>query len=190
MYNAYWFDRNIPEWTKILKDLKGKPDLSFLEVGCFEGRATKWLIDNILTGVNPSMSVIDDFIGGSEYTEEQSKNIEKNFRENLKGYEPILNVYVGKSGSVLRSSDFPNWDKYDFIYIDASHYGPEVLEDTVLCWGILKKGGILIWDDYDWNRHKDPTMTPKLAIDSFLAIYKGKYKLLNKGYQIAVMKTE
>lgn len=187
-YTAKWFDTNIPNWKIWLKDFIGKPDLQFLEVGCFEGRATLWLLENILTGVNPSISVVDDFIGGSEYTAEQSKDVEGNFRENLKGWEPVLNIYKGKSGEVLRTADMQEGRPFDFIYIDASHYGPEVLEDTILAWGILKKGGILIWDDYRWNRHKDPTMTPKLAVDSFLTIYKGKYKLISKGYQVCISK--
>lgn len=188
MFTADWFTKFAPAWEEWLKEYKGKADLQFLEVGCFEGRATLWLLENILTGVNPSMSVIDDFIGGSEYTGEQSKDVEKNFRENLKGWEPILNVYKGKSGDVLRTADFQEGGKFDFIYIDASHYAPEVLEDTILCWGILKKGGILVWDDYKWQRHDNPLMTPKLAIDSFYKIYSNQIELISKGYQVAVRK--
>lgn len=188
MFSATWFDENIHNWEKWLGHFKGKPDLHFLEVGCFEGRATLWLLKNILTGRNPSMSVIDDFLGGDEYTLEQSVDIEDTFRENLKGWEPVLNVWVGKSGEVLRSADFQEASKFDFIYIDACHYAPEVLEDTILAWGILKQGGILIWDDYYWDKHNDPLKSPKLAIDSFYRIYQNQLGFISKGNQVVIKK--
>ena len=39
-------------------------------------------------------------------------------------------------------------NNFDLIYIDASHYAPDVLSDAVLAFKLLKPGGILIFDDY------------------------------------------
>jgi predicted O-methyltransferase YrrM len=36
----------------------------------------------------------------------------------------------------------------DMIHHDATHYAPDVLEDLVLCWDVLRPGGHLIIDDY------------------------------------------
>ena len=63
-----------------------------------------------------------------------------------------------------------------------------VLDDAVLAFKLLKQGGIMIFDDYEWNVHQDILMMPKLAIDAFLAIYQRQYELLHKGYQVIIKK--
>ncbi len=42
-------------------DLTGKPGLRFLEIGCFEGQATLWLMQQVLTHATARMVVIDPF---------------------------------------------------------------------------------------------------------------------------------
>lgn len=61
-----WFSVHIPIWKKELKVYKNKPNLHFLEVGCFEGRATRWLLENILTNKSSKITVIDTFEGSIE----------------------------------------------------------------------------------------------------------------------------
>ncbi|MCM8831198.1 MAG: class I SAM-dependent methyltransferase [Candidatus Omnitrophica bacterium] len=38
----------------------------------------------------------------------------------------------------------------------GNHNAPSVLMDAVLCWPLLKNGGILIFDDYLWKINKLP----------------------------------
>jgi predicted O-methyltransferase YrrM len=78
--------------------------------------------------------------------------------------------------------------KYDFIYIDASHVAVNVLEDAVLAWRLLKKNGVLIFDDYEWNAYSNPLLCPKVSIDAFLKVFKNQFKLRHKGYQVVVEK--
>lgn len=53
---------------------------------------------------------------------------------------------------------------------------------------VLKTKGILIFDDYEWKLYENPLLQPKLAIDTFLEVYKNQYKIINKGYQIVLQK--
>jgi len=39
-----WFSWSPPVWEQVFKQLKAK---NILEIGCFEGRATTWLIENV-----------------------------------------------------------------------------------------------------------------------------------------------
>jgi predicted O-methyltransferase YrrM len=41
--------------------------------------------------------------------------------------------------------------RFDFIYIDGSHVAPDVLLDAAMSFALLKPGGILAFDDYDWS---------------------------------------
>lgn len=190
MFSANWFKGNEKNWIKWLWEFKDKPGIKFLEIGCFEGRATLWLLDNILTGDFCGISVIDTFEGGMEDGTGGiflSRDVLKNFQENTKGYEDLINIYIGRSQDVLRGPDF-QISKFVFVYIDGSHRSTEVLEDTILSWRLLKKGGILIFDDYGLNRYKNELENPKPAIDAFLSIFFGKYEVISKGYQVCLRK--
>ena len=50
--------------------------------------------------------------------------------------------------------------EYDYIYIDGSHMPKWVLIDAVLSWDLLKKGGLMIFDDYKHIEEKPPQSRP------------------------------
>jgi len=82
----------------------------------------------------------------------------------------------------------------DFVYVDDSHQAPDVLEDAVLSFRILKVGGVMICDDYLWSWEQpgrdDILNSPKLAIDAFTNIYRRKMAILAhlRLYQLALRK--
>ena len=88
----------------------------------------------------------------------------------------------GFSWAVMRTLPLTT---YDFVYIDASHEGRHVLEDAVLAFRLLRKDGIIIFDDYqrpDSGQHR----TPKAAIDAFLDLWQPQIEVLHHEYQVAV----
>lgn len=190
MFTFDWFSNNIPIWEKKLKIYKNKSNLFFLEIGCFEGRATRWLLENILTGKNSRIVVIDTFDGGPDLIgwDIDEKNLLYRFQENTKEYEQRIVIMKGYSQEILPT--IAAKPIFDFIYIDGSHIAKDVLTDAVLSWRLLKNGGILIFDDYGWDLHEDVTRNPKIAINTFLDIWKHEYKILHKGYQIIVQKNK
>lgn len=46
-----WFSIHIPIWAKALAPFAGKPNLKYLEVGVFEGRAAMWMLEEISRGL-------------------------------------------------------------------------------------------------------------------------------------------
>jgi predicted O-methyltransferase YrrM len=77
---------------------------------------------------------------------------------------------------------------YDFIYIDASHTAPDVLTDACLAWPLLKKNGVMVFDDYLWGEPRDILHRPKLAVDSFVNIFSEQLVPVHFGYQLVVRK--
>jgi len=63
-------------------------------------------------------------------------------------------------------------DSFDMIYVDGSHEPQDVIVDCVLAFRLLKKGGLMIMDDY-YYFHKERRIdcSPKFAIDSFVNLY-------------------
>ncbi|MGK7909885.1 MAG: class I SAM-dependent methyltransferase [Synechococcus sp.] len=188
---------NIPIWQQIFKKLENSPNLHFLEIGSWEGRSTCWLIDNILTHESAEITCIDTFEGSIEHqnpesplcqNEQNLKSVESRFDFNITttGSRNKVNRIVGSSQEVLRTLPL---NTYDFLYIDGSHVAPDVLEDAILGWRLVKVNGLIIFDDYHWPQFKDnPTLHPKLAIDAFLTVFKDKTKIIHKGYQVVIEK--
>ncbi|HKX33659.1 MAG TPA: class I SAM-dependent methyltransferase [Blastocatellia bacterium] len=188
-----YFSSNIESWSRDLACFAHRPCLNFLEVGSFEGLSACWLLENILTHDSCVLTAIDtfDFAGqGVVHLQDvglESMSIEERFDFNLEqtGAKHRVKKIVGYSHVILRSLPFSN---YDYIYIDGSHKAANVLEDAVLAWPLLKKGGLLTFDDYEWDHDPNPINRPKIAIDSFLAVFEAGYRLIRKDYQVTIEK--
>lgn len=187
-----WFSHNIPIWQQCLDHFVGQPDLRALEIGSWEGRSTCWLLDNILTHNTARITCIDTFEGSAEhqsgYGDGYLSTIEQRFDFNLTqtGHPEKARKLVGKSQEVLRSL-IPQ--SYHLVYIDGSHIASDVLEDTILTWGLVQVGGIFIFDDYGFQFADTITESPpKAAIDTFLTVFAKKVKVLHQGYQVILEK--
>jgi predicted O-methyltransferase YrrM len=80
-------------------------------------------------------------------------------------------------------------ERYDLVFVDASHLALDVLVDAALSWQVLADGGFLVFDDYQWKAlGEDPLLRPGPAVDAFLGLVDGKYDLLRKDQELAVRK--
>jgi hypothetical protein len=79
----------------------------------------------------------------------------------------------------------------DFIFIDGNHTAAFVLTDALMSWYTLKPGGIMVFDDYLWgapDTKNSSTTTPKLAVDSFISVFKDYLEVLFTGPRVAIKK--
>src|SRR3989339_675257 len=160
-FQADWFSHNIPVWEKLLAEFKNRLNLRFLEVGTFEGQSAIWVINNILTHPSSKIVCVDTFEGSSEHPGMgiDISAIETTFRHNVavaRGEERV-EIRKGYSREILRTLPLTS---FDFAYIDGSHLAADVLTDAVLTFPLLKKGGILVFDDYHWDMDPDPLRRP------------------------------
>lgn len=193
-FSQTWFDQNIPLWSVLFGDdmlgWAGKPGLQFLEIGCFEGRATRWLLEHVLTDPSSRILVVDTFQGNPEHASMgvDASGLHKRFMANLAPYQDRVHVNAMTSVTFLRNLRQP---MFDGIYLDGSHQAHDVLTDAVLAWPLVKPGGVLIFDDYGWLYRIPETgelIEPGKGIDAWLDAFDGQYELLHKGYQVVVRK--
>lgn len=188
-FTADWFGGNIPNWQSWLGHLAGQPGVRFLEIGSYEGRSTIWLLGNVLTHETASIDCLDPFapFAAPWLNPGEMVDYEPRFDHNIHttSYQHKVRKLKAPSQEALRQ--LPLY-YYDAIYVDGSHAAPDVLEDAVLAFRLLKPGGVMIFDDYEWNAFPDPWLVPRMAIDFFLHVYQRQYDLLYKGYQIAIKK--
>jgi predicted O-methyltransferase YrrM len=143
VFTVDWFTGYIDAWTTIFEAV-GKPK-NVLEIGSFEGRSTCWILEN----TDATVTCVDTWEGSDEHSSELKDGLFDRFLENIEPYKDRVVIKRGFSGEVLRS--FPCEPTYDFVYIDGSHYSKDVLEDAILAWRLVKPGGVVIFDDYNWS---------------------------------------
>ena len=180
-----WFSRSIPGWQFILSRMAEKtPNLRILEVGVFEGCSTCWLLENFCKTPEATIVAIDSFQGGIEHQNMELGGLRKQFEDNIAsvGSPAKVEVRAGLSLDQLCRLVAENTEPFDFISVDASHQAADVLGDAVLAFQLLKRGGVIAFDDYIWSPMRpgteNPLLLPKAAIDAFTTIYSQKLRIL------------
>jgi predicted O-methyltransferase YrrM len=193
VFTSDWFSALGAVWRDIFRSQSwdsSKPK-TIVELGCFEGRATLWILENLLMNPASRLHCVDVFPDDDKpetYGARHRRNVRTSPRANMVtrhavySYDFLLD-FVHKGG------------KADFIYIDASHRSPEVLEDLILAFQALNVGGVIICDDY-LGGAPDPKSegilsTPKMAIDVFTTLFRDRLQILRGQplYQMAFIKT-
>jgi len=169
-----WASRNFLVWEKALQPFKGQANIHYLEVGPFQGLTMVWMLENILTHPSAKATGIDI-------------NVRERYLNNLKktGFADKVKTHEGMSQKELRKLTL---DNFDIIYIDGSHRDEDVLEDAVLSWRLLKKGGILIFDDYRMSLSWDKKSGTQWPIKTFLEFYGKHFEIIHEDYQIILKK--
>lgn len=200
-FTTDWLTPHLHAWETHLGPWKGKAGLAFLEIGCFEGRASCWLLEHVLTDPSSGLTCIDTFEPmeiwpikenpwpSKHAWEHKSLPFEDRFDANIRelGAEKKVQKLRGVSNEILRTLPFSS---FDLVFIDGSHRPQDVLRDTILSWDLLKPGGIMIFDDYLLHSVTHPYHGPRIAIDAFLSVFSGRYNTLHSGWQMLVRKRE
>lgn len=79
---------------------------------------------------------------------------------------------------------------FDVIYVNSSYYSKDILLDSLIAFKLLKNNGIMIFNNYLWEKTDDKVYTPKPSIDIILNIYKNEIDVLYLGYQVIIKKKE
>lgn len=182
-----WFSHNIPTFEHCMTLIPDNKE--FLEVGSFEGKSTCWLLQNGLAE-DGRITCIDTFEGGEEHEKHGvdfvpvRRRFEDNTQEAKKQGQLVRAIqdtsYRGLA--VLAAS----YRQFDFIYIDGSHSAPDVLTDACMAFGMLKQGGIMLFDDYLWIDMPHILHRPKVSIDTFVNIFSERCNIAVIGHQIAI----
>jgi predicted O-methyltransferase YrrM len=113
--------------------------------------------------------------------------VEKRFDENLAPFASRCEKRKGQSVNVLPRLAVEA-RQFDLVYVDGDHRAASVHNDAALSWPLLTAGGIMIFDDYQWDKKRPPAERPQMGIDSFLGTMMGQYRELHRGYQIIIEK--
>lgn len=143
---------------------------TILELGICEGRSAMWIWDNIRpdlwVGVDPWFP--DRLRHNPLYATWRQNfwhNVEIAGAENLTVPEDVggrITTEFRYATTRCLMAEWPSAEylkypvgvdlpkqQFDLCIVDADHHGAEAMTDMVLCWPLLKRGGIMIIDDYN-----------------------------------------
>jgi len=197
-FTSDWFTNALVNFDYIKKYLtEEKPINDILEIGSHEGRSTCWMLENMLTDTG-TITCIDPFadrpVTAFSYdTIPEDRSIEQRFRSNTAEFKKpsqTLEVHANLSFFALAELIVQK-RQYDFIYVDGSHSADDVLADAVMCFGMLRPGGVMLFDDYLWEDGVQAYLgRPKQRIDAFVNMFYHRLKLGLVNYQLAIVKKE
>tara|TARA_B110000259_G_C14012005_1_gene399952 strand:- start:172 stop:921 length:750 start_codon:yes stop_codon:yes gene_type:complete len=175
-----WFGQNAQIWIHFFKkfNLENK-EINILEIGTFEGLSSSFFLRYLKKSNLVAVDSLD-----------KKTSFYKNFLKNK---------------SKLRSFKFHNLssdnffskkikEKFDIIYIDGGHNKNSVIVDAKNSFKVLKKNGILIFDDllYEYKNAKDKKkyIASDFVIGGvllFLSKFKN-FEILYAGHQLILRK--
>jgi len=137
----------------------------FLEIGCFMGKSTAYLMDKIKnSGKQLSVSVIDIFQPECEHHNDlikaNGKSLLEIFDSNMDDLGFAPKKYIGESQEL--HTQFKD-GQFSMIFIDAAHEYESVKQDLNNFWSKVKTGGIYAGHDYG-----EKTAGVGRAVDEFI----------------------
>lgn len=147
-----WFNME-KQYRKLLD--KVPPMGTFVEIGCWKGKSTAYLLEEVAKDAVPkNIYVVDNFKGSdnTELEKEVYKNIDSGelhgeFLTNILPFRPYLHgIYINESH--LAAINFEN-NSVDVVFIDAGHSYENVKQDIIAWLPKVKNKGILAGHDYN-----------------------------------------
>lgn len=183
-----WFAPHEYDWRDLFDSLKPS---RLLEVGCYEGQATVFMIEKAAKHGEAFIACIDTWAGSVDLPPDVMQGVEGRFDRNAAAaldrtqgrvtLQKLKMPSVAGLARLMGESEQP----FDFAYIDGSHVASDVLTDAVMAFQLLRVGGVMIFDDYTWcmepGGRQDPLNMPKFAIDTFVNMFMRKIKFTGFG---------
>lgn len=173
-----------PNWFKDVEKYfrhVPKTKLRALQIGSYTGDATLWLLNNRDV---ESLYDVDTWEGSEEEAHEHLD------------FKSVEEYYDSRTADIrvikckMTSDEFFNINKntFNFVYIDGDHTALQTALDGLNAFKCLESGGVMAFDDYQWNYNGDPYLEPKRGVDAFLEVCRGRYRLIEVGYQVWIQK--
>tara|TARA_Y100000591_G_scaffold330436_1_gene361448 strand:+ start:901 stop:1599 length:699 start_codon:yes stop_codon:yes gene_type:complete len=167
-FTTYWFLNNLKLFSFFFPKNK-KEVFNYLEIGSFEGMSALYVADKFKLSNIVCVDTWSNSSKESQILNFDFNGIEKNFDNNLSSYNFIK---IKDTSTKAFENNLELRSLYDYIYIDGSHDGEDIYFDATNCFKILKKNGVMIFDDIS-SINKSITLQPFKAFEKF---YEENYK--------------
>ena len=192
-FSCDWTSWHYPKWMELLAPYRRHAGVRLLEIGSWEGRSALFFL-NFLPRAR--LTCIDTFAGGQEHRDaaaaspEEARSLdalEQRFDANVRAFAGRVEKIRANSAHALAQLGV-NKRRFDVAYIDGGHRAAEVYTDAVMTGPLIHRGGMMIFDDYQWREMPQRLDNPGPGINAFLKTVEGQHRVAHKKYQIAIVK--
>ncbi len=160
-FNDLWFLNNLEIFNYFFPIKKKK--FHYLEIGSNEGLSLFYVLKNFK---KVKATAIDLW---------QNKKKESYFDKNLRQFNNYIKI---KKDSIIALRELGKKNKkYDYVYVDGFHDGSHLMVDAIESYKLLKKNGIMIFDDALQN-DKSLKYKSYQGIKNFLDFFGKEIKIL------------
>ena len=172
-FSQKWFLNNFEVFHYYLPKDHTK-NFSYLEIGSYEGLSLLNILFNYKNSKVTAIDLWDESNTNSESLNVNFNEIEDKFNKNLEEYSfiKIKNDSVIALRELLKKRHY-----FDFIYIDGSHNGEDILSDAIESYKLLNTEGFIIFDDVV-NMNANISIQSYTGFEKFCQIYKKEIKVL------------
>ena len=186
-----WFSFNIDDWRTLFPRLVVQCP-RVLEIGSWEGRSAVFLLNELCRDGGELVSIDHFDLMTTEAGRERFRKLTNNLSLTEKPFRIIDQFSVPGLMKLLTEEMTRAEPGFDWIYVDGSHEADDTFLDGELAWRLARKGAIVIFDDYRWDKEPEESMHhPKRGIDAFLMLHTGEFTILSSDtqYQVILQKT-
>ena len=123
---------------------------TMIEVGCRDGRTARVVLDNVPTLERyVGLDVPPDYRPAMESQRSEIVTDPGHYAK----IDPRFELLISQHGSL----DFAELEPCDVVFIDGDHSKPVVAHDSALALAAVRKGGVIIWHDYQSIHFNDVT---------------------------------
>lgn len=193
-----WVTGHVKTWTDTIQNaLTATPPenddgkLRILEIGSWEGLSACWFLNHL----KPSELWLVDHFDSLQTSAGLERRRKLEFNTGLSAnYQSIgtckIKVLPYFSTEAIAQHIDPAGVTFGFVYIDGDHRAKQTLRDALEIWPSLERGGLLMFDDYEWDREEVSSPNhPRRGIDAFVSVMAEELEVTYKGYQLIVRKT-
>lgn len=162
-------------WLTLLEPWRDKP-CDVLEVGSYEGRSAIVFLEYLF---HCRLTAIDIFMDPA---------VEARFDRNMADYGTRVTKIKARAIPTMERMVLNEDTFFDVIYLDTGKRRVISHANSVLAWPLLRIGGIMIWDDFQWGQDKVETYQPGLGIRLFAEAFSHCMEVLYEGNQLIAKK--
>lgn len=182
-YSQDWFSYNIKYISRVLYKYElNKKNIEILEIGSYEGLSTVFFLSVLK---NSKIHCVDPFMDFIENKDKDFNQVYRNFINNTKIFKDRIELFKVDSDNYFKELKMK---EFDLIYIDGSHHADNVFKDAENSFKHLKKKGLIIFDDFMWDYHKEVNLNPIGGIKKFLKNHFNELKIVSISYQLIIRK--
>ena len=172
-FSNKWFLNNFEIFNYFLPENKNEK-FNYLEIGCFEGLSSFYVLSQFKFVNAYFLDIWDEPNKNSKSLTDDFNKVEKLFDVNLSkfNFTKIKDDSVISMRKLLRKNM-----NFDFIYIDGSHNGEDILSDAIEAFKILKKGGLIFFDDF-LQHELNRKIQSYVGIEKFLELYSNDLQIV------------